>query len=97
MKILLNKFKDEENEDKKERELTCLHLLMSNRDRAADEMEKYEEKVRKATGRKRARLVKQFKQRKREWIQLEKQVSEHAGTPFDENDYMSDESFLYES
>lgn len=83
-------------EEEEDRKIAHLSVIQSNRDRAAVVMDQLEEKIRKeepATS-KRKRLQKLFRRRKREWIELEKQVSELTDMSFDEDDFDGDESFL---
>jgi hypothetical protein len=89
--------KEQEQEEKEERAV-LLSTLMSNRDRAAAVMEEFGDKVRDCErgSHKRKRFLRMYKQRKKEWLLLEKQVSEHTKTPFDENDFDDDDSLMDE-
>jgi len=79
-------------------EAACSHAIQlqtvqSNRDRAYDVMQRQGQQVRQAkTGRKRKRALHLYRCRRREWLQLEKQVSELTKTPFKEEDFEDDSS-----
>jgi hypothetical protein len=72
-----------------------LEVLHRDRDRAFNQMEQMEQKIRSAAtkGRKR-KYQKEYKHRKAEWIELENHIAKKRNIPVDESRFVDDESFM---
>lgn len=72
-----------------------LEVLHRDRDRAFNQMEQMEQKIRSAATESRKRKYqKEYKHRKGEWIELEKDIAKKRNIPVDESRFVDDESFM---
>jgi hypothetical protein len=70
-------------------------VLHRDRDRAFNQMEQMEQKIRSAATESRKRMYqKEYKHRKGEWIELEKDIAKKRNIPVDEIRFVDDESFM---